>query len=171
MDRKFFLLLGIFSTFCVLCPAHPTVITKASSQNDDLQYRLPRTSRPFHYDLHMKIDVDEIEFFGWETIHIDVLEPTDEIAVNYKDMTVIEETVSLLDSNNNLVQLLSFDYNNITEILRLKFPQLIPDKYYLYLEFNSTIRDDRKGLYISTYFNETGDKRYVSDLYNKNNLT
>ncbi|XP_059611792.1 uncharacterized protein LOC132258481 [Phlebotomus argentipes] len=161
VEKYFPILFGVISTLLISCRAGPVIISKDLSSDDDLQYKLPQTTRPNHYDLRMTIDVDAVEFRGWETIEIDVLQETDEIAINYKDMTV-DESVSLTERNGNSIELLSFDYNNVTEILRLRFPPLSLGTYYLGLEFNGTIRNDRKGLYISTYFDNTGNKRSIA---------
>uniref|UniRef100_A0A1L8E3A0 Aminopeptidase n=1 Tax=Nyssomyia neivai TaxID=330878 RepID=A0A1L8E3A0_9DIPT len=161
--------LKILSFLCLIlsCSTRGTsaIPPKNSTNNDESSYRLPRTSRPIHYDLHMKIDVDEAKFYGSEKIQINVLGQTDEIAINYKDMNVDESTVSLLDEDNKSLPLLQFNYNNVTEILRLEFSQVNPGEYFLNLEFNGTIRNDKKGLYISTYFDEQSNKRNIATTF------
>ncbi|XP_055696663.1 aminopeptidase N-like [Lutzomyia longipalpis] len=165
MEFSIFSFLFLIFLPCCFSRGYPSIISKDLSSDDDLQYRLPKTSRPFHYDLHMKIDVDEAKFYGSEVIHINVLQGTDEIAINYKDMDVDEFSIGLLDADFLSVPLIQHTYNNVTEILRLRFPQLIPGEYSLSLDFNGTIRDDLKGLYISTYFDQDGNKRNIATTF------
>lgn len=126
------------------------------------RFKLNGHSRPVHYDLEMRIDVDEQLFSGLVMITIEVVEPTRVIELYYKDMTI--SSVKLL-LNGIEMTIESQTYSEETEILRLEYPDTLEGPYKLLLEFNSKIRTDLKGLYMSTYFDELGNKRHIATTF------
>lgn len=138
-----------------------SLIPCSDAQTSD-RYKLSGLSRPLHYNLAMQIDVDEQVFSGSVDITVDVVSPTGVIDLHYKDMEVAN--VQLTD-NNQVFELLGQGYLEETEIFSLRFPELSPGTYKLSMDFNSKIRTDLKGLYMSTYFDDSGEKRYIATTF------
>lgn len=126
------------------------------------RYRLSGNSRPQHYNLQMKIDVDEQLFTGSVDITLEVLQRTTVLDLHYKDMELAN--VHLTD-NNVVFALVEQNYSEETEILSLEFPELPIGSYKLSMDFSSKIRTDLKGLYMSTYFDDNGDKRFIATTF------
>lgn len=126
------------------------------------RYKLSGASRPLHYDLAIRIDVDEQVFSGSVDITVDVLSATAVLDLHYKDMKV---TNIKLTDNHQLFEVRQEAYDEETEILSLLFTELVPGTYKLSMDFNAKIRTDLKGLYMSTYFNEGGEKRFIATTF------
>lgn len=126
------------------------------------RFRLSRNSRPVHYDLELRIDVEEQEFSGAVEITLEVVAETSILDLHYKDMDC--RNVKLTD-NNEVFELIGDTYDESTEIWKLNFPLMRPGLYQLSIEFNSSIRTDLKGLYMSTYFDESGAKNYIATTF------
>lgn len=127
------------------------------------RYKLSGLSRPLHYNLDMKIDVDKQEFSGSVDITLEVVESTGVIDLHYKDMHV--DNVKLTD-NNQVFEMIGQAYLEDTEIFSLRYSILPPGSYKLSMDFNSSIRTDLKGLYMSTYFDgDTNEKRFIATTF------
>lgn len=110
----------------------------------------------------MKIDVEEQVFSGSVDITLEVLNTTPILDLHYKDMQI--ENVKLTD-NNQVFELVNLSYSDETEILGLQYDELSPGTYKLSMDFNSKIRTDLKGLYLSTYFDGSGVKRFIATTF------
>lgn len=126
------------------------------------RFRLSGDSRPLHYNVSMKIDVDKQKFSGSVEITLEVLKLTDVIDLHYKDMAL--ENLTLM-KNKEIVEGLRQTYTIETEILRLRYPSLTPGTYQLNIDFYSTLADEVKGLYRSSYFNAAGEKKYIASSF------
>lgn len=132
------------------------------SAEDIQSFRLTGNSRPSHYNLALKIDVDEQVFSGSVDISLEVVQTTAVIDLHYRDMEV--SNIQLTD-NNQLFPLMGQGYLTETEILSLRYVELPPGAYKLSMDFSSKIRTDLKGLYMSTYFDAEGTKRYIATTF------
>lgn len=112
----------------------------------------------------MKIDVDAQEFTGSVKIDLEVFTTTNIIQLHYKDMTV--ENIQLVPRNSvEVIPGLPGVYSEETEILSVPFSGELLGQYTLSMDFNSKIRTDLKGLYMSTYFDESGEKRHIATTF------
>jgi Peptidase M1 N-terminal domain len=121
--------------------------------NDLNEYRLPRSTRPTNYDLWLKVDVDRAEFSGSVKITIEVIEQTDTVALNVRDVNVDYRNVSLMDGENVVYKPSSVNNDINREILSLKFDHRLKvnNVYVLSVQFDGAIRNDTKGLYKTSY--------------------
>ena len=126
-------------------------------------YRLSGDSRPVHYDLRLRIDVDQQVFSGSVDITVEVVTPTQLLDLHYKDMEV--RNVKLTD-NNRMYEPESQPYSEETEIMSLRFAEELPvGTYKLSMEFGAPIRTDLKGLYMSSYFDSDNKKRFIATTF------
>lgn len=128
------------------------------------KYHLPSTSQPNHYDLFLFIDVDGGVFNGSVKINLDVIEPTDKISLNYRDITIHIESISLKTQANDYV-LKETLLNASSEVAQFTFDQLSIGTYDFSLEFEGSIRNDLKGVYMSYYWTEDGQKHQAATTF------
>lgn len=116
--------------------------------------RLYKSVTPSFYELWLTIDLDNVVFNGDVIVTVNVLEPTNRISLNYKDIDV--KLISTTNSDNSVVEStgILFDFE-VEQIFEIQYPALLPvGVYYLKLEFSGKIRSDLHGLYRS----KNGDK-------------
>lgn len=150
----------------VLCLGLISLLLSVSVSNGQIadRFKLSGNARPFHYDLAMKIDVDAQEFTGSVKIDLEVFTTTNIIQLHYKDMTV--ENIQLVPRNSvEVIPGLPVIYSEETEILSVPLSGELLGQYTLSMDFNSKIRTDLKGLYMSTYFDESGEKRNIATTF------
>lgn len=57
---------------------------------------LPKALKPHHYDLSVSaIDVDNETFEGIVTIHLAINDATDELHLNYRDLKINQDAISI----------------------------------------------------------------------------
>lgn len=121
--------------------------------------RLPPNSRPLGYNLELIIDVDEWKFSGGVSIILQVIQATNKISLNARDIHIPNDTLELTDSVGNRKTLVSMN-TNLFEIVEFTFlEELVPGMYTFYLDFSGNITDNLKGLYRSRYIDENGNTR------------
>lgn len=126
----------------------------ASAQETREINRLYKNVTPSFYELWLTIDLDNVVFSGEVLVTVNVLEPTNRISLNYKDINV--RLISTTNSDDSLVDStgLLFDFED-EQIFEIQYPALLPvGVYYLKFEFSGDIRSDLHGLYRS----KNGDK-------------
>ncbi|GAB0096581.1 Aminopeptidase [Sergentomyia squamirostris] len=128
-------------------------------------YRLPRTSEPNHYDLLLYIDVDGGKFNGSVTLNLTVTGETDKISLNYRDITILEDSVRL----RNVVQgfeLKRIAFYDATEIVDFFFDSPLPiGDYEFHVSFEGSVREDLKGIYMSYYWTDDGQKHQAATTF------
>lgn len=146
-------------------------LQRAPNVNNNLtplaQYldRLPSTSRPLGYNLELIIDVNDWKFSGGVSIILQVIQATNKISLNARDIYISNDTLELTDSVGNRKTLVSTN-SNLFEIVEFIFSEeLVPGMYTFYLDFSGNITDNLKGLYRSRYMDENGNTRYVKFFY------
>lgn len=126
----------------------------ASAQEIREVNRLYKSVTPSFYELWLTIDLDNVVFSGDVMVTVDVLEPTNRISLNYKDIDV--KLISTTNSGNSDVESsgILFDFEG-EQIFEIQYPaQLSVGVYHLKFEFSGKIRSDLHGLYRS----KNGDK-------------
>lgn len=126
----------------------------ASAQEIREINRLYKSVTPSFYELWLTIDLDNVVFSGDVIVTVDVLQPTNRISLNYKDIDV--KLVSTINSGNDEVTNsgILFDFED-EQIFEIQYSAQLPvGVYHLKLEFSGKIRSDLHGLYRS----KNGDK-------------
>lgn len=126
------------------------IVSHVHSQTS-ANYRLSNNIAPSIYDLHITIDLDGLNFVGVETILAHASEASTTIELHALDLTIdgVQVTENGIDLPIN-----SLMHFNETQTFRITLDQrLMPNSdFQLKLEFSGEIRDDMKGLYRSSYY-------------------
>lgn len=122
------------------------------------QYRLLRDIVPSIYDIHITIDLENLKFNGTETIQVHANSSGSAITMHALDLTVSD--LSLLQgATNNPIRNVTYDERAQTMTIWPEYPILGGLVYEIRLAFEGEIRDDMKGLYRSSYY-ENGTLKY-----------
>jgi aminopeptidase 2 len=120
------------------------------------EYRLPKNTKPTHYDVWLTVDVNKMKFFGSVKIILEALEKSNFVALNVKDVIVDHTNVTLMDDENQIYKPVNINNDVDTEIINFKFNHMmnVSSLYVLSVQFEGDIRNDTKGLYKSSYHHE-----------------
>ncbi|XP_052753553.1 membrane alanyl aminopeptidase-like [Galleria mellonella] len=134
-------------------------------------YRLPKTTKPFRYDIIWTIDFNNLSFNGFVMIVLYATEPdVDEIVIHAADLYIT--SVELRKDLNSIP--VSYDVDNILQIIRIKLDSgtLEYDEndetnrinYELIIRFEAELRTDMSGLYRSWFKDEnyTEEVSYIA---------
>lgn len=140
----------------------PLLINKGQPKNRDydgsVSYRLPNNTRPLHYDIFIStgIHIPEFEFHGVVSIRFVVLETSQRIVLNCKQLTIF--SVNLFDANDQLLQVQDFSLIPPQEFLVINPQiQLVEGlQYRVQINYTGTLRTDDYGFFRSSYIHESG---------------
>lgn len=137
----------------VLCRSVAIFLFIASSHVNcqTVSYRLPTAIVPAIYELHITIDLDNFTFSGTETIYLHANQPSSAIELHSLDLSI--DYVHVIEGENEF-PIGTTTYSEETEIFRISLGEgLIAGRdYQLKLSFAGEIKDDMKGLYRSSYY-------------------
>ncbi len=120
--------------------------------------KLPKTVVPVHYALDLAPDLDTLAFRGFETVDIDVLEPTDRIVLNAVDLTI--ETAALADGAGQATAIVP---DAAAQSVTLTFPRTLTlGPHKLTVAFTGRINRFGRGLFMVDYPTGDGRKRMIS---------
>lgn len=125
--------------------------TNCQNTND---IRLSTNVMPTNYDIHIKVDIPNRVFDGVETIYVHVNdESTDFIEIHALDLDITKIEVFNNDDDEE-VSISSTEYFNDTEKFLMKFSENLVQQrnYRVHVEFKGELKNDMKGLYISSYY-------------------
>lgn len=127
------------------------IIASFVSCQNPVNYRLSSDVVPSIYDLHITVDLENLKFSGIETIHIHANQPTTTIELHALDLSIDDV---LVIEGENAIPITATNYNNETQIFSIALGQsLEPEREYkLQMNFEGEIKDDMKGLYRSSYY-------------------
>ncbi|TBU20027.1 putative peptidase, partial [Hamiltosporidium tvaerminnensis] len=109
---------------------------------------LPDTVYPINYDLHITTEPDTLTYTGWESIDVQITQPTNQLFINSCDIEIVYAKVFI---NNNFIDAL-IEYDVKEEKAILKFPQTIePSIIKLEISFTGTLKTNMNGFYVSNY--------------------
>ncbi|TBU02621.1 M1 peptidase [Hamiltosporidium magnivora] len=109
---------------------------------------LPDTVYPINYDLHITTEPDTLTYTGWESIDVQITQPTNQLFINSCDIKIVYAKVFI---NNNFIDAL-IEYDVKEEKAILKFPQTIePSIIKLEISFTGTLKTNMNGFYVSNY--------------------
>lgn len=116
-----------------------------------VSYRLPNDIVPAIYELHITVDLENFTFSGTETIYLHANQPSSAIELHSLDLSI--DNVQVIEGENE-VPIGTTTYSAETEIFRIPLGEsLIAGRdYQLKLSFAGEIKDDMKGLYRSSYY-------------------
>lgn len=129
---------------------------------------LPKTLKPHHYDLSIsEIDAEKETFTGVVRIHLSVESSTDELHLNYRDLTVYQDKISIVASgiNGSLdVKVTSISEIKEKEYFVIKFAETVDASKFtdllVTLTYNGLIQNNMAGFYKSTY-TEQGEEKFM----------
>lgn len=128
-----------------------------------LNYRLPNSSYPEHYNITLTTNVHTgyKDFNGTVIIDIVVVEETMEIFMHARQLKGF--VVNILDLSSGVSERLNYIYEPQREFLsfeRINFkPFPANSKWRLTIAYKGTLRDDNGGFYLSSYVDDEGNDR------------
>ncbi|KAL4706783.1 hypothetical protein ACJJTC_018164 [Scirpophaga incertulas] len=131
-------------------------IRQPSTRRDSI-YRLPTKTRPIHYDITWKINMNTHEFSGTVDIDLHATEPmVNEIIIHSHELKIDSVVLKLGDTLINQTHSLvaAYDFLQIRLVTgTLNYNATNRVMYRLSIAFNASLRDDMSGIYRSWYNN------------------
>lgn len=160
---------AIVSYLTIVSASHPFDLRSVDSEvfdkaDGDVNYRLPNTTHPETYDISLltRVDQNNFDFNGVVKIGIVVDQPTREIVLHARQLTVTRVQLARLSGNIPIdIQILPHTYEVVTEFLKITTNgvNLIPgDRLELHIAYSGILREDEMGFYKSSYINTNGTK-------------
>lgn len=128
-------------------------------------YRLPNDSIPLKYEITLRTDIHlgRFDFNGNVKIHVKILEPTNEITLHYRQITI--NRVDFHDSTGlNLFLNLSFQTVASREFLIISIPQILPidGEFIVEIQYQGEIRDGGLGIFRGNYIDDDGNVHWYA---------
>ncbi|XP_067616530.1 aminopeptidase N [Eurosta solidaginis] len=134
-----------------------------------LDYRLPNTTEPIHYDIDLTTNVHNGTkmFTGSVTIQIKVKETTRTIVLHKRQTTILKAIIKDASKPDAVAENLTFSYEEIREFLSLTpTSQTLTfnrgTNWNLTIDYEGNLRGDNAGFYLSTYTDLSGNERYLA---------
>ncbi|XP_073817391.1 aminopeptidase N-like [Musca autumnalis] len=133
-----------------------------ATPREDLNYRLPNNTIPSHYDIVLTTRVDEgiREFTGVVTIDLTVVEETNSIVLNARQLSF---TTATIQNGNESPEELNIEYESQREFLiltrQVETPFAKNSQLKLSVNYNGVLRNDNAGFYMTTYTDVDGNER------------
>ncbi|ODV68811.1 hypothetical protein HYPBUDRAFT_105481 [Hyphopichia burtonii NRRL Y-1933] len=128
---------------------------------------LPTALQPFHYDVSIYgIDIEAEKFKGTVKIHLNVIEDTQELHLNYRDLAVSADKIKALyvDGVEKQVAVASIEEVKQKEYFIIKFDEVLKAsstaKFIVTLEYDAIIQTNMAGFYKSSY-KENEEVKYM----------
>jgi aminopeptidase 2 len=163
--------MGAQNFFSKMCSGHPS-----SSGNE--REILPANVKPINYNITIVPALDTFKYSGQASVSLSVLEPTNTISANVKEVTVSNVCVTVLQfKGHDLSQWPkdtktgrpSIQANNITydkefQTVTFKFDHEIPagTNIMLHMDFEGIHNDQMAGFYRSGYTDSNTEKKYLA---------
>lgn len=123
-------------------------------------FRLCKTVKPSHYDIHLSPDLDKFVFEGTVSIDVELTEGHKHIRINAKELEISSFEAVDKDGKAHKGEV---ELNEELEIATVKFAeQLKAGKYVLRSKFTGTLNDKLKGFYRSVWTDEKGGKHPIA---------
>lgn len=119
------------------------------------QLRLPKTSKPKHYDIHIdasKIHTGDRNFTGEVGIHVVVTEPTYYIMLHSKTQVIEELKVNRMGDMSE-VEIVGYNLNVPTDTLTIYFPGVVAvdSEFMVHIKYATVMPTSGTGFYMTTY--------------------
>ena len=133
--------------------------TQVATEPWEVEYRIPRTSLPVHYDLYLHPDLASGLFTGKVEIHVSVTSPMKYLVTHFKHMNITKTKLKTQVTSTDVELKKYFEYrpNQFWVLIPKKTLQI--GNYTMVLDFNGTLEDRIVGFYKSVYTNSVGEKR------------
>ena len=139
--------------------ASAIVLTLAAAPAFAATTELPRTVRPNHYDVTITPHAQALDFDGRVEIAIEVLEATDRITLNARDL-VFSKVVLEGEDGDDVSARPKITLDDKTQTATFTFPATIaPGKYRLALDYTGRIATQPAGLFAMDYDTKAGKRR------------
>ncbi|XP_004523069.1 aminopeptidase N [Ceratitis capitata] len=132
-----------------------------------LDYRLPNTTEPIHYDIELTTNVHNgtTKFTGTVKIQLRVVEDTRTIVLHARQLTGYIATIR--NATSETEEVLTTSYEEEREFLSLtptntSLNFLADSEWVLTISYEGVLRTDNGGFYLSTYTDSTGRERYLA---------
>ncbi|ETN61383.1 protease m1 zinc metalloprotease [Anopheles darlingi] len=139
------------------------------AQDVDESYRLPQTSIPIHYAVHLTTNIhrNERTFTGTVAIKLQVVEPTDNLVLHQLGLQLSTAKISSLpagiDGPPTLIGDVTFATDTRVAHLTLTSPSVLLAGYYLLeIDYSGRLSTDDDGFYVSSYVADNGERRYLA---------
>ena len=140
-----------------------------SSQIIVKNYRLPKTLKPYMYDLTVKMTFDVLTepfyFDGILTIHISCLQATNTISIHKRDIDINSTSViiSSISNPSTTFSVLSTMYDEDTEIVSMTLSQSLQanQNYSIAMIYIGETQANNFGFYKSFYYDSNGVKKLI----------
>lgn len=148
--------------------------SEASTTTEIVQrgYRLPNNTVPLHYDIRLRTNIHRGDFMfdGRVQIHIKVLEDSDTITLQYRQLVI--HNVNLMDVNGTIIQQnVRFTMTHPLELLDIlpQTPLTTGDELIVDISYAGILRDDGAGFIRSSYINpNTNETIWLASVQFKN---
>uniref|UniRef100_A0A182MRD1 Uncharacterized protein n=1 Tax=Anopheles culicifacies TaxID=139723 RepID=A0A182MRD1_9DIPT len=137
------------------------------AQAVDERYRLPKTSVPIHYDLHLRTEIhrNERSFTGSVAIQLQVLEATSTLVLHNRALSIASAKLSSLPNGvtgtPTPIGDATFSTDTTFEHITFTSPMLLQPGYYLLeVSFEGRLATNDDGFYVSSYVADSGERRY-----------
>jgi puromycin-sensitive aminopeptidase len=126
----------------------------------EIEYRLPRTVIPSHYELTLTPDLDDASFAGLVVADVAVVEPVSEIVLNTAELTLHDVALSN-SAGQRLEATVDTDEEAERSTLRLD-GTAIAGAWQLEISFDGVLNDDLRGFYRSVYTDRNGVEKTIA---------
>lgn len=132
-------------------------------------YRLPKSIKPYYYDLTVKTSFDVFtepnSLDGDLLIKLSCLERTNYIEMHKSGLVIDETSIRIISDSNGVMQytVLFTSYDNDTQIYHINLSQSLEanQNYSISLNFVGKIEANNFGFYKSFYVDKNGVKKYI----------
>ncbi|CAI5758280.1 unnamed protein product [Candida verbasci] len=126
---------------------------------------LPTNLKPIHYDLSIfDINLNDDTFKGKVTIELDVVKPTGELWLNYRDLKIskveIKDGQDGKEEVSNDIKVDSIEENRAKEYFIVKFATVAQGKLFASIEYDAILQSNMAGFFKSSYL-EDGATKYM----------
>ncbi|XP_068228252.1 aminopeptidase N-like [Palaemon carinicauda] len=141
---------------------------EAKKPEEDIDYRLPQSLKPFYYTLRLQpLIYGNRSVLGSVLIEFQVEAPTSNITLHIASITTKNETVKVVSTDDPLGTEIPitgqyFDPERQFYIAELGSELESKKNYSIYMEYEAYLSDELRGMYRSTYQNDLGENRYVA---------
>lgn len=133
-----------------------------AAPEEKIDYRLPNTLKPIHYDLYLFPNIETGEFSGQETITITVLEATDKIVLHSLNLNI--SSYSLQNTGSNTLEIQEVSFDSVREFLVFQLSEELPQgrEVQLHIGFEGSMANKIVGLYSSSYLKEDETRKVIA---------